>query len=70
MDDERARRIAQFIKPLRVKPGTDVTLSKDFDPRYKGDLLKKKDGVELLKTGSRCSPTIRRGWRLKTPTAC
>jgi PPK2 family polyphosphate:nucleotide phosphotransferase len=51
MDDDRARRIAQFIKPLRVKPGSHVTLSKDFDPRYKGDLLKKKDGVELIQTG-------------------
>jgi PPK2 family polyphosphate:nucleotide phosphotransferase len=51
MDDEQAQRIAQFIKPLRVKPGTKVTLSKDFDPRYKADLLKKKDGVELLRTG-------------------
>lgn len=51
MDDEAARRIAHFIKPLRVKPGSHVTLSKDFDPRYKGELLKKKDGVHLLKTG-------------------
>jgi PPK2 family polyphosphate:nucleotide phosphotransferase len=51
MDSKRDRRIAEFIKPLRVKPGSDVTLSKDFDPRYKGDLLKKKDGVELLTTG-------------------
>jgi PPK2 family polyphosphate:nucleotide phosphotransferase len=51
MDDERARRIAQFIKPLRVKPGSDVILSRDFNPRYKGDLLKKKDGVELIQTG-------------------
>ena len=51
MDDERAKRVAEFIKPLRVKPGSNVTLSKDFDPRYKGDLLKKKDGLELLKTG-------------------
>ena len=51
MDDERARRIAHFIQPLRVKPGSKVTLGEDFDPRYKGDLLKKKDGVELIETG-------------------
>jgi PPK2 family polyphosphate:nucleotide phosphotransferase len=46
-----AKRIKEFIEPLRVKPGADVTLSKDFDPGYKGDLLKKKDGRALLKKG-------------------
>ena len=51
MADEQAERIAEFIKPLRVKPGSKVNLSKDFDPGYKADYLKKKDGVELLKTG-------------------
>ena len=51
MADKRAARIAELIKPLRVKPGTTVDLGKDFDPRYKADFLKKKDGVELLKTG-------------------
>ena len=51
MADKRAARVAEFITPLQVKPGTTVDLSKDFDPRYKGDFLKKKDGVELLKTG-------------------
>lgn len=51
MADERAERIAEFIKPLRVKPGSRVNLTKDFDPGYKADYLKKKDGVELLKTG-------------------
>ena len=51
MADERAARIAEFIKPLRVKPGSKVNLSKDFDPGYKADFLKKKDGVELLQTG-------------------
>lgn len=51
MTDDRARRIAQFIKPLRVKPGSAVHLAEDFDPRYKAHFLKKKDGVELLQTG-------------------
>jgi PPK2 family polyphosphate:nucleotide phosphotransferase len=50
MVDERAARIAEFIKPLRVKPGSKVDLGKDFDPGYKADFLKKKDGVELLRT--------------------
>ncbi len=49
--DERAQRIAEFIKPLRVEPGSTVHLAKDFDPRYKAHLLRKKDGVGLLRTG-------------------
>jgi PPK2 family polyphosphate:nucleotide phosphotransferase len=51
MVDDRAKRIARLIKPLRVKPGSRVELAKDFDPAYKADLLKKKDGVELLQSG-------------------
>ncbi|MFG2006257.1 polyphosphate kinase 2 family protein [Spirillospora sp. NPDC048911] len=51
MADERAERIAAFIKPLRVAPGSKVDLLQDFDPGYKAGLLKKKDGVELLRTG-------------------
>src|SRR5437762_8869833 len=51
MADERAKRIAELIKPLRVKPGSKVNLGKDFDPGYKADFLKKKDGAGLLKTG-------------------
>ena len=34
MADKRAERIAELIKPLRVKPGSKVNLSKDFDPAY------------------------------------
>ena len=45
------KRIAEFIEPLRVEPGSKVKLARDFDPRYKADFLKKKDGVELLQTG-------------------
>ncbi|HEY6277121.1 MAG TPA: polyphosphate kinase 2 family protein [Streptosporangiaceae bacterium] len=51
MTDRRAKRIAEFIKPLRVKPGSRVNLARDFDPAYKADFLKKKDGLELLRTG-------------------
>ncbi len=51
MADKRAKNIAELIKPLRVKPGSKVDLVKDFDPGYKADFLKKKDGVELLQTG-------------------
>src|SRR5438067_6445837 len=51
MADKRAERIAELIKPLRVKPGSKVNLGKDYDPGYKADSLKKKDGAELLRTG-------------------
>ncbi|MET7986201.1 polyphosphate kinase 2 family protein [Streptomyces sp. NPDC005281] len=50
MTDARAERVARLIEPLRVEPGSRVNLGKDFDPRYKGG-LKKKQGVELLRTG-------------------
>ncbi|MBL1096092.1 polyphosphate kinase 2 family protein [Streptomyces coffeae] len=50
MADERAGRIAEFIGPLRVKPGSKVDLGRDFDPRYKAG-LKKREGAELLRTG-------------------
>ncbi|WP_431679366.1 polyphosphate kinase 2 family protein [Kitasatospora sp. KL5] len=50
MADERAETIARFIEPLRVEPGSKVDLAEDFDPSYKAG-LKKKDGVELLRTG-------------------
>lgn len=50
MADTRARRIAKFIEPLRVKPGSTVDLARDFDPGYRGS-LRKREGVELLSTG-------------------
>ncbi|MEV6478402.1 polyphosphate kinase 2 family protein [Streptomyces sp. NPDC051576] len=50
MSDERARRIAEFIEPLRVEPGAKVRLRRDFDPRDKAG-LKKRDGAALLRTG-------------------
>jgi PPK2 family polyphosphate:nucleotide phosphotransferase len=51
MPDDRARRIAEAIAPLRVEPGRKIHLAKDFDPRYKADFVKKKDGSQLLQTG-------------------
>lgn len=50
MADKQARRIAKFIAPLRVKPGSRVDLERDFDPRYKAR-MKKRKGIELLRTG-------------------
>jgi PPK2 family polyphosphate:nucleotide phosphotransferase len=51
MADKRQRRVAEFIEPFRVKPGSKVTLAKDFDPRFKGGVKKKREGVALLKNG-------------------
>ncbi|MEU6573998.1 PPK2 family polyphosphate kinase [Streptomyces sp. NPDC046805] len=51
MADDRAQSIAEFINPLRGEPGTRVRLQKDFDPGFKAGIRKKKDGVELLRSG-------------------
>ncbi|WP_340379264.1 polyphosphate kinase 2 family protein [Streptomyces sp. SS7] len=51
MGDERAERIAEFVRPLRVEPGRKVRLERDFDPRYKAGIHRKRDGVELLRSG-------------------
>src|ERR1700748_744072 len=51
MADDITKRIAKFIAPFRVTPGSKVTLSKDFDPTFKAGIQKKKDGVGLLNDG-------------------
>jgi PPK2 family polyphosphate:nucleotide phosphotransferase len=51
MADRRAKRIAQFIDPLRVRPRSRVTLQRDFDPAYKAGVTKKQEGVQLLQQG-------------------
>jgi len=51
MASDRGERIAEAIKPLRVKPGTTVDLARDFDPRYRADFLHKKQGKDLLQAG-------------------
>ena len=58
MADERPKRIAEFIEPLRVTPGSKVDLARDFDPGYQGRLLKKKDGRELLQQGRRAAGRV------------
>ncbi|MFF4628210.1 MULTISPECIES: polyphosphate kinase 2 family protein [Streptomyces] len=50
MSDKRAARIADFIEPLRVEPGSKVRLPRDFDPGYKAG-LKKGDAAALLRSG-------------------
>src|SRR4051794_11275910 len=49
--DDRGKRIAEAIKPLRVKPGSTVDLGRDFDPRYRADFVHKKQGKALLQAG-------------------
>ncbi|MBO1332144.1 polyphosphate kinase 2 family protein [Streptomyces sp. VRA16 Mangrove soil] len=49
--DEQAERIAEFIAPLKVRPGAKVHLADDFDPAYKAGVKNKKAGEELLRTG-------------------
>jgi PPK2 family polyphosphate:nucleotide phosphotransferase len=51
MADQRAKRIAELVKPLLVKPGSKVNLARDFDPGYKAGFLTKKEGAPLLQTG-------------------
>jgi PPK2 family polyphosphate:nucleotide phosphotransferase len=52
MAEELAARMERLIEPLRVKTGSKVTLNKDFNPRYKGDLVRKKDAQDFLRTGA------------------
>jgi PPK2 family polyphosphate:nucleotide phosphotransferase len=49
MADKRAERLAELIDPLRVAPGSKVSLAKDYDPGYKAGWLKKKQGEEHLR---------------------
>jgi len=51
MADKRQQRIAEFIEPFRVAPGSKVKLPRDFDPGFKGGVDRKKQGVALLAEG-------------------
>ena len=51
MADKRAERIAELIKPLRVKPGSTVNLARDFDPGYKAGYVRKKDALGIMQRG-------------------
>ena len=51
MADDITKRIARFIEPFRVSPGSSVKLAKDFDPAFQAGIKKKKDGAALLKDG-------------------
>jgi hypothetical protein len=47
MPDDIIKRMANFIEPFRVTPGSTVTLGKDFDPAFKA-------GIDKKKTASAC----------------
>jgi PPK2 family polyphosphate:nucleotide phosphotransferase len=49
--DRDSKQIARFIDGLRVKPGSRVTLARDFDPGSKGPFATKADGAALLSRG-------------------
>jgi PPK2 family polyphosphate:nucleotide phosphotransferase len=51
MADDISKRIARFIEPFRVSPGSSVELARDFDPRFKAGIETKKDGADLLQGG-------------------
>src|ERR1700754_3436062 len=51
MTGEQVSRIAEFIEPLRVRPGKKVNLAKDFDPAFRPLGLRRKNAVGLLDQG-------------------
>ena len=59
MSDRRADRLAELIKPLRVKPGSKVDLARDFDPATRRT-LSRKDGPTCSERVSSCWRTTSR----------
>jgi PPK2 family polyphosphate:nucleotide phosphotransferase len=53
LTNKQRKNLAEFIAPFRVAPGAKVRLGKDFDPGFKANVKKKKDGVALLAEGVR-----------------
>ena len=49
MPDETARELAALIDPLRVRPGSKVTLAEDYDPAFKAGWLDKAQGEDHLR---------------------
>ncbi|MEV0803734.1 polyphosphate kinase 2 family protein [Kribbella sp. NPDC050281] len=48
----REQRIADFIEPFRVEPGSNVKLARDFEPDFRGTIRSKKRGRKLLAQGT------------------
>jgi PPK2 family polyphosphate:nucleotide phosphotransferase len=51
MKDTRLQRIREFIEPLRVVPGSEIVLGRDFDPADTGTFFTEKDSKDLLHEG-------------------
>jgi PPK2 family polyphosphate:nucleotide phosphotransferase len=51
MSNLDVRWVAGLVGPLRVKPGSEVSLPTDFDPGARFGVRKKNDGVRLLMQG-------------------
>ena len=51
MPSDRDERLADFVKPFRVEPGSKVSLGKDFDPAFKSGVGSKKQAKDLLARG-------------------
>jgi hypothetical protein len=43
VDRKRRKRLEEFIAPFRVKPGSKVSLAKDFHPAFKAGVKKKEE---------------------------
>jgi PPK2 family polyphosphate:nucleotide phosphotransferase len=48
---KQEKRILKYVDLFRVKPGSKVTLAKDFDPGFTADVVKKKDAQSTLRRG-------------------
>jgi PPK2 family polyphosphate:nucleotide phosphotransferase len=51
MDDTRLQRIRDFIQPLRVTPGSEIVLGRDFDPADTGTFFTEEESKGLLHQG-------------------
>ena len=51
MSDHDVGWVAGLVGPLRVRPGSRVSLPRDFDPGARFGVRKKKDGARLLRHG-------------------
>lgn len=48
MDDKTTDGLKKLIQPLRVAPGSKVTLAKDYDPGFTAGWLEKDEGGSTL----------------------
>src|SRR3954451_4731516 len=51
MEDARLARISEYIEPLRVQPGSDVELGRDFDPASTAPFERQSDAAGLVAQG-------------------